>query len=64
MKGRGQAVLDYVVLLLVIIAALLITGYYVRNALSGKMREGADSFGQGEVFSPTNSQVTTSITNQ
>jgi hypothetical protein len=51
-KRAGQAILDYVMLLLIIIASLSVMGYYIRNTLSGKMREGADSIGQGEVFRP------------
>jgi len=56
-KTKGQAILDYVILLLVIVAALLIMGYYIRNTISGKLREGADSIGQGEVYRPGSTSV-------
>ena len=67
---KGQSILDYVIFLTVVIAALLIIGLYVRNSLSGKIREGADVFGQGETYlpnvngvnNPTN--VDFSVTNQ
>jgi hypothetical protein len=49
---RAQAIIEYVVLLIVVIAALLLMGYYVRNSLSGRYRETADVFGQGEVYRP------------
>lgn len=49
---RGQSMLDYVLFLTIIIATLLIMGYYIRNSLSGKYREAADTFGTGEVYSP------------
>lgn len=52
MNKRAQGILEYIFLIIVIIAALLIIGYYVRNSLAGKMREGADTFGQGEVYLP------------
>ncbi len=51
-RRSGQAILDYVILLLIVIASLAVMGYYVRNTFSGKMREGADSIGQGETFRP------------
>lgn len=49
----GQAMLDYVILTAIVIAVLLIMGYYVRNSLSGKLRESADVFGGGEVYEPS-----------
>jgi uncharacterized protein (UPF0333 family) len=48
----GQSLLDYILLFTIVVAALLIMGYYVRNSLSGKYREAADVFGQGEVYIP------------
>ncbi len=62
-KKKAQAILDFVMLLLIVIAALGTMGYYIRNTLSGKMREGADSIGQGEVFRPgsTNTTGSTSV---
>lgn len=52
-KGaRGQSLLDYILLFTIVVAVLLIMGYYVRNSLSGKYRETADVFGQGEVYVP------------
>ncbi|MCX5701262.1 MAG: hypothetical protein NTZ63_06965 [Candidatus Omnitrophica bacterium] len=52
-KNRaGQSLLDYVLLFTIVIAALLIMGYYIRNSLSGKYREAADVFGQGEQYIP------------
>lgn len=49
---QGQSILDYVSLILIVVAALLIMGYYIRNSLSGKFREAADVFGGGEVYQP------------
>jgi len=52
MNKKGQGILDFTMLLLIVIAAVLIMGYYVRNSISGKLRESADTIGQGEVFRP------------
>ena len=52
MKNRAQSIIDYVVTFTVVVAVLLIMGYYIRNSLSGKFRESADTFGQGEVYQP------------
>jgi len=49
---KGQGILDYVVLLTIVIVILLLMGYYIRNSLSGKLREGADTVGRGEVYIP------------
>lgn len=64
MKRYGQAILDYVILLAVVIVALLIMGYYVRNSLSAKLREGADAIGQGDVYRPGSTTVTTTVENK
>lgn len=58
MNRRGQNILDYVFLLLIVITGLLVMGHYIRNTLSGKLREGADTFGQGEVYAPGKTNVT------
>ena len=52
MKKRGQGMIDFVVVFAVVVAVLVVMGIYVRNSLSGKWREAADTFGQGEVFKP------------
>ena len=57
MKKNAQAILEYTILLIIIIASLLVMRYYLRNTLSGKMREGADSIGQAEVYGPYNAST-------
>ena len=52
MKTKAQSTLDYLFMLIIVIAALLIMGYYIRNALSGKHRDAADVVGQGEIYIP------------
>ncbi|HAH21567.1 MAG: hypothetical protein A2Y00_05805 [Omnitrophica WOR_2 bacterium GWF2_43_52] len=57
-KGlRGQGMLEHVVFLCLVIGALLLLGYYVKNSLSGKFRDGADVFGQGDVYRPLGETV-------
>ncbi len=51
-RKNAQGMLDYVILLAIVISALLIIGLYVRNSISGKMREAADTFGGGETYVP------------
>jgi len=45
--------MDYIFLFTIVVAALLIMGYYVRNSISGKYRDAADVFGQGEMYVPS-----------
>lgn len=52
MKKQAQGILDYIFVLLIVIVVILLMGAFIRNALSGKMREAADTFGQGEVYAP------------
>jgi len=58
MKKNGQSILEYLVLLIIIIASLAIMRYYLRNTLSGKLRESADSIGQGETYRPGKTDIT------
>jgi hypothetical protein len=51
-RKNGQSMLDYVIFLTIIVATLLVMGYYIRNSLAQKHREAADTFGAGEVYRP------------
>jgi hypothetical protein len=65
MKNKyGQAILDYVAFLLILIAGLLIMRYYIRNALSGKFRDASESIGQGEVYAPGKTHVDYKLQNK
>jgi hypothetical protein len=61
MKKIAQSILDYVILLLVVITALMVMGHYVRNSLSGRIREGADTIGQGRIYSNESTQINGNI---
>lgn len=49
-KKRGQSTLEYAVLIVVIIAALIAMQVYLKRGLQGRMRESSDQI--GEQFSP------------
>ena len=61
-RNKAQSVVEYVVVILAIITALLVIGYYVKGGLSGKMREAADAYGGGEVYAPYYSAGHTVVT--
>ena len=49
--GHGQGTLEYAVLIVVVIAALLAMQLYMRRGVAGKLRSSTDDV--GEQFSPT-----------
>ena len=49
----GIELQKYVLVLVIIIAVLLVMGYYIRNSLAGRIREGADVFGEGQTYLPS-----------
>ena len=51
-SNRAQLAIEFAVLLAILVAALLLLGYYVRNVLMGKFRESSDKIGQGELYTP------------
>ena len=54
-KRRGQTTLEYAILVIVIIGALITMQTYIKRALQGKFRESADQI--GDAFSPGNTNV-------
>lgn len=59
---RGQSTLEYAVLIVVIIAALVAMQVYLKRGIQGRMRESADQI--GEQFSPgytVSNRVTTTV---
>ena len=53
-KKKYQSILEYIVLIAVCVLALISMFAYIRNSISGKWRQAADVFGQGEVYSSQN----------
>lgn len=60
LKKNGQSTLEYAVLIVVIIAALVAMQVYLKRGIQGRVRESADQI--GSQFSPgiTTSNMTTS----
>jgi len=61
LRKRGQSTLEYAVLIVVIIAALIAMQVYLKRGLQGRLRESSDQI--GEQFSPgytVSNRVTTS----
>lgn len=62
LSKRGQSTLEYAVLIVVIIAALVAMQVYLKRGVQGRMRESTDQI--GEQFSPgytTSNRVTTTF---
>ena len=57
-KMRGQSTLEYAVLIIIIIGALLAIQVYVKRGVQGRLRSAADDI--GDQFSPGNTNVTKS----
>lgn len=51
-KKQAQAVLEYVVLLLFVIGAILVFQKYVARSISGRWKAVGDTFGSGRQFDP------------
>jgi uncharacterized protein (UPF0333 family) len=54
-KKRGQSTLEYAVLIIVIIAALIAIQIYIRRGVQGKLKSSADDI--GDQFSPGNTNM-------
>ncbi|MBI4322873.1 MAG: hypothetical protein HY596_01210 [Candidatus Omnitrophica bacterium] len=48
----GQTAVEYAVLIVVVVAALLAMAVYAKRALTGKWREVGDTFGYGRQYEP------------
>lgn len=54
-KRKGQSTLEYAVLIVIIIAALLAMNQYIKRGLQGRLKSSADDI--GDQFSPGNTNV-------
>jgi Flp pilus assembly pilin Flp len=54
---QAQSILEYVVLIGVVAAALIVVGVYYKRAVQGKFRAGGDMLGGGEQYQPGVTQV-------
>ncbi|MBI4707605.1 MAG: hypothetical protein HY761_06740 [Candidatus Omnitrophica bacterium] len=63
-KNKAQSIIEFAVVFAVIIAAIIIMGQYIKNALTSKIRDTADTFGQGEVYEPEKTTVDSQVGNE
>jgi Flp pilus assembly pilin Flp len=54
-KRKGQSTLEYAVLIVIIIAALLAMNQYIKRGLQGRLKSSTDDI--GDQFSPGNTNV-------
>lgn len=59
-KRKGQSTLEYAVLIVIIIAALLAMNQYIKRGLQGRLKSSTDDI--GDQFSPGNTNVHKTIT--
>ncbi len=59
-KRKGQSTLEYAVLIVIIIAALLAMNQYIKRGLQGRLKSSTDDI--GDQFSPGNTNYTKRVT--
>ena len=59
-KKKGQSTLEYAVLIVIIIAALLAMNQYIKRGLQGRLKSATDDI--GDQFSPGNTNYTKTVT--
>ncbi|MBN3038980.1 MAG: hypothetical protein JW869_06165 [Candidatus Omnitrophica bacterium] len=53
----GSLMVEYTMLVVIIVAALLCAQIYVKRALCGRWRKSADFFGQGRQYEPNETVI-------
>ncbi|MFA5311075.1 MAG: hypothetical protein WC355_02045 [Candidatus Omnitrophota bacterium] len=51
-KNRAQAILEYAVVVITVIAVFIAIGAYYKRSLQGRYRQAADVLGAGEQYTP------------
>ena len=59
-KIKGQSTLEYAILIIIIIGALLSIQFYIKRGLQGRLRQASDDI--GDQYSPGNTNVTRNTT--
>ena len=54
-RKKGQSTLEYVILIIIILGALLSIQFYIKRGIQGRLKSAADDI--GDQFSPGNSNV-------
>ncbi|MFA5357032.1 MAG: hypothetical protein WC301_06520 [Candidatus Omnitrophota bacterium] len=47
---KGMGVMEYILVIAVVVAALVGMQVYIKRAISGRIRQGADTFGYGRQY--------------
>jgi uncharacterized protein (UPF0333 family) len=55
-RKKGQSTLEYAILIIIVMAALLSIQVYIKRGIQGRMKQAADDI--GDQFSPQNTSVT------
>ncbi len=58
-KIRGQSTLEYAILIIIIIGALLSIQVYIKRGVQGRLKSAADDI--GEQYSPGNTNITSTV---
>ena len=59
---KGQGTLEYAMVIICIVAALLTMQYYIKRAIQGRVRESADTIGEQYAPGYMDSQITSTQT--
>ncbi len=57
---KGQSVLEYAILIVAAVSALIAMQFYIQRGMQGKLKESADEISAGSQYAPT--KTTSSIT--
>ena len=57
MKRKGTFTIEYGMLIIILVAALLGMFIYLRSALCGRWRQTVDSFGDGRLYFPYRTEI-------
>ena len=57
MRNRAQSLLEYIVVLIVVVSALIVIGVYYKRAVQGRYRLGADVLGGGDQYDPAKTRA-------
>lgn len=60
-RRKGVTILEYALLLVALVAAVISAQVFLRRAISSKWRESGDSFGFGRQYAPQGAHRTTII---
>jgi len=61
-RNKAQTILGYLLIFIVVMAALIVISKYVRNSMSGKIRQAGDSIGGGAQYDPGSGIFSTGMT--